>query len=357
MVLENYIANPWLRGVALIFIVFFALKILIFIVEKTIIALTRKTKTNLDDQLIGRSSKPITIIAFIIGVRISLGEFPINETTLNLSSKIFSSLITIFFAYLIYVLVDVLVFTAWKKFAARTKSTTDDAIINLMNSILQIIWVIFAFLYVLTIWGVQIGPFLAGLGIGGLAVALALQPTLSNIFSGMSIIFDKTVQVGDLIYLDANTKGKVMRIGLRATRIKTFDNEVIIVPNNKLADSQIQNVNQPEPKSRVVIPFGVAYGSDIDKVKKLIEKEIKQVKDVIIDDEKLTSMVRFIEMGTSSLNFKAYFYVDTFEHRFKAIDEANTKIYNALNKAGINIPFPQVDVHFPDTPKSTKKGK
>ena len=143
--------------------------------------------------------------------------------------------------------------------------------------------------------------------------------------------------------MENNVKGKIEKIGLRSTKIRTFDNEWIIIPNTKLAESQIQNVALPEPKSRVVIPFGVAYGTNIEKVKKIVMKEIKSIKNAVDNPE---PSIRFDEMGNSSLNFKAYFHVSSFEHRWESIDEANTKIYNALNKAGIEIPFPQMDVHL-----------
>ena len=117
-------------------------------------------------------------------------------------------------------------------------------------------------MYTLSVWGVEIVPLLGALGIAGLAVALALQPVLSNVFSGASIVLDKSVRVGDLVYLNQETKGKIVKVGMRSTKILTFDNEIIIVPNSKLADSMIQNVAQPNPKSRVVVPFSVAYGSN-----------------------------------------------------------------------------------------------
>ena len=165
---------------------------------------------------------------------------------------------------------------------------------------------------------------------------------LSNIFGGVSIILDKSVNVGDLVNLDDGTSGKISKIGIRATKVQTFDNEMIIVPNSKLANSNIKNIAQPEPKSRVVIPFGVAYGTDIEKVRKVVMKEIKTVTGFAKEPE---PSVRFVEMGDSSLNFKAYFFVESFEQRFNAIDEANTKIYNALSKNKIEIPFPQMDIH------------
>ena len=157
------------------------------------------------------------------------------------------------------------------------------------------------------------------------------------------MIMDKSIRVGDLVYLDANTRGKIAKIGLRSTKIRTFDNELIIVPNTKLAESNIQNVALPEPKTRVVVPFGVAYGTDVDKVKKIVMKEIKSVEGFINDPE---PKIRFLEMADSSLKFNAYFYVKSYENRADAISEANTKIYNALNKNKIEIPFPQRDVHM-----------
>jgi potassium-dependent mechanosensitive channel len=137
--------------------------------------------------------------------------------------------------------------------------------------------------------------------------------------------------------------GKIMKINLRSTKVQTFNNEIIIVPNSKLAENNIENLAQPEPKSRVVVPFGVAYGSDIEKVKKIVLKEINSVKNIVNEPE---PTVKFLEMANSSLNFKAYFFVDSFENKFGALDEANTKIYNALNKNKISIPFPQMDVHL-----------
>ena len=157
------------------------------------------------------------------------------------------------------------------------------------------------------------------------------------------IILDKTVRIGDLVYLEDGTKGKILHIGFRSTKIQTFDNELVIVPNSKLADGNVQNIALPEPKVRVVIPFGVAYGSDVEKVKKTVLKEIKKVNGLLDDPE---PHAKFLEMADSSLNFKVYFYIKTFEERLSAVDQANTLIYNALNKAGFEIPFPQLDVNL-----------
>lgn len=344
--LEQYFSNEFLRAFVVFVISLFILRLGLFIIERIAFFFTRKTKTDIDDKLLERSSKPLTFIAFLLSLIITIQEISLSANVEIVLLNLIYSILIIVFSYLLYVVIDLIIITGLKKLVSRTKSRVDDSILALIHSILRIALFVVALLYILSIWGLEIGPLLAGLGIAGLAVALALQPILSNIFSGAAIIMDNSVRIGDLVYLDKETRGKILKVGLRSTRIRTFDNELIIVPNTKLAESTIQNIALPEPKTRVVIPFGVAYGSDIEKVKKIILKEIKTLKN--LTDESQT-IVRFLEMADSSLNFKAYFYVNSFENRIGAIDEANTKIYNALNKNKIEIPFPQMDVHVKRT--------
>ncbi len=340
--LEEIIPNDYLRTLAFFLVLLFVIRLVLFIVEKILVKLTSKTKTELDDELIRRMSKPLTFLSVLISLYISIKEFQfVDSVQMAVNNSVFS-LIIVVVAVIIYIVVDVLVITAIKKAAKKTKTDIDDSLISLFHSALKIAFFIVTFLYILSEWGIEIMPLLAGLGVAGLAVALALQPILSNIFSGASVVLDRSIRVGDLIYLDT-AKGKIEKIGLRSTKVRTFDNELLIIPNNKLAEGIIQNVALPEKKSRATVVFGVSYGSDIDKVKKLVLKEIKKIDHIEKDPEPI---VRFIEMADSALNFKAFFYVDSYDNRYGAIDEANTRIYNALNRAGIEIPFPQLDVHL-----------
>lgn len=341
--LENYVANPYLRALIILIIASLVLRIVVWIVQKIVLGFTAKTKTDIDDKFISKASKSITALVLLAGFRIALGELPFSENISNIIGNILYSFIVVYLAVIIYHFIDIILFVAIGK-AMRGESTkARESLMSLIHSIVKVLMIALSLLYILELWGIEIGPFLAAMGIAGLAVALALQPAMGNVFSGMAMILDKSVKVGDLIYLDATTRGKVSHIGLRSTKIITFDNELIIVPNSNVADSKIQNIGEPEPKTRVVIPFGVAYGSNVEKVKDIVMKEIKSCKYFINDPE---PFVRFLEMGDSSLNFKAYFYVDSFENKWSSIDEANTKIYNTLNKNKIEIPFPQLDVHL-----------
>jgi len=340
--LEQYIINNILRAVAVFTLLLIALRVSISLIERIILKLVKKTKTDLDDIIIKKSSRPITLVLIFISLGIAVKELALSGNLLVNVNSFISSVLIIFIGYLIYIIIDIAIFNIWNQFALKVNIKTGESLASLIKGVLEIIIIVITALYVLNSWGIEITPLLAGLGIAGLAIALALQPTLGHIFSGISMILDKSVKVGDLVYLDDNTKGKINKVGMRSTKIITFDNELVIVPNTKLADSVIQNIALPEPKSRVVIPFGVEYGSDIEKVKQLVMKEVKTIKSVCKDPEPVVS---FREMGDSALLFKAYFYVDHFSERFSATDEANTKIYNTLNKNKIGIPFPQMDVH------------
>lgn len=340
--LEQYISNEFTRALVVFAISLALIRTLLFFSERIFLKISSRTKTDIDDKILSKLNIPLSALAFLFAVALAVREITFAEETLNIiHNSIFSAAILIC-GYIIYAIVNIIAVRFLKKVASKTKSNVDDSLLSLLNSILNVALIVIALLYILDLWGVEIAPLLAGLGIAGLAVALALQPVLSNIFSGASMVLDSSIRVGDLVYLDENTKGKILKVGLRSTRILTFDNELIIIPNSKLAESKIQNVALPSPTSRAVIKFSVGYGSKIEQVKKIVLKEIKSLKNVLKDPE---PVVRFVEMGDSSLNFKAYFYVDDFENRFSAIDEANTKIYDALNKNKISIPFPQMDVH------------
>ncbi len=336
-------ANNYVIAFVVLVVFFLGAKIIIFISKNILLKLAHKTKTEVDDLIIKRINRPLSLIVLLVGIRISAVILQLNNIVEKIIHEIGNTLIVIIVAYIIIVVIDILIDNWGRTWAQKTKSKVDDQLLNLVHRFSKIIIFILAFLFILDVWGVKVGPLLASLGIAGIAVAFALKDTLGNIFGGISLIVDKTIKVGDIIELDATTKGTVLDVGLRSTRIRTFDNEVIIIPNGQLANSKIQNYVPPDPSVRVVIPFGVAYGSDVEKVKKLVLKEIEKIKELKDDP---APIIRFIEMANSSLNFKAYFYVDSYKKRFAAKDTANTLIYNALNKNKISIPFPQMDVHL-----------
>lgn len=341
--LQQYITSPYLQALVVFITVLVVMRSGLHLLQVLLQKFVKRTLTKVDDILMKRMFHPLTFLATFLSMLPAVAITPLEEAMRTIIDNFLYSALVFTAGYIVYATLDVVLEEGIKKFARKSRTKVDDSLLNLFHNVLKIAFWTITLLYVLSIWGVEIAPLLATLGVAGLAVALALQPTLANIFSGASVILDKSIGKNDWIKLDDGTVGEVTKIGLRSTRIRTFDNEMIIIPNSKLADSRLQNIALPEPLSRVVIPFGVAYGSDVEKVKKTVMKEIRKVGHVVKEP---APFVKFLEMGDSALLFKAYFYVESYENRFDALDEANTKVYNALRKAKIEIPFPQMDVHI-----------
>jgi|APSaa5957512622_1039677.scaffolds.fasta_scaffold02115_9 MscS family membrane protein len=343
--LEEYIANSYLRAGTVFLVVFLAIRILMFILARVVPVFTKRTKTDLDDEILKRISMPLTILALLTGLRIGVGEFNLEESLSGTIEGVVLTFMIVVGSALVYYVVDALVTIGYKDFGHKVRGKINESLLQFFHSMLVIIVAVAAFLFILASWGIEIGPLLAGLGVAGIAIAFALQSTLSNVFGGISMLLDRSINVGDLVDLDDGTVGHIMKINLRSTKVQTLNNKLVIVPNGKLSESNIKNVALPSPETRVVVPFGVEYGADIVEVKKLVLGEVRKVKGLLKDKDKKPA-VRFVEMADSSLNFKAYFYIDSFDGVPKALDDANTRIYNILNKAKIGIPFPQMDVHL-----------
>ncbi|MGM5487701.1 MAG: mechanosensitive ion channel family protein [Nanobdellota archaeon] len=335
--------HPYIAAGIIVVSFFLFSKLIVIIIERIILRFTRKTKTKLDDKLVERTKHPISLILIVIGVRIGLQYPELAPVVLKVTSAITEAVIILLGTWTVVRVVDVLILNWGKKWASKTDNSLDDQLVRFFHRASGIILFIVGFLLVLTNSGIQIGPLLASMGIGGLALAFAMQQTLGNFFGGISLILDRNIKIGDLISLDDGTMGNIEDIGFRSTKVKNFDQEIIIVPNGVLANAIFKNIALPSQDVRVVVPFSVAYGSDVKEVRDLVLKEIKKIKGISKEPK---PFVMFLEMAESSLNFKAFFYVDNYDFRYDALEEANERIYNLLNKHNIGIPFPQMDVHL-----------
>jgi len=330
----------------LILVLFYVLsKLVVLISKKIILKLAKKTKTEIDDIIIRKTNKPISLILLFIGIRLALLPLGIRQNIHSGINHIISSIVIVIVIYVIIVVLDAFIDNWAKKVAEKTKSTSHDEIIPIFHRFSRVFISAIGVLFILPVWGIQIGPLLTSLGIAGIAVAFALQNTLGNIFGGMSIILDKSIRVGDKIALDNNTVGTVVDVGLRSTKIVTLDNELVTIPNGKLADSNILNFMQPDPRVRIAIDLGVEYGADISKVKEIVLNTIKKMPNVLKEP---TPKVTMAEMGEFALKFRALFWVKEFDEKADAKGLAVEEIYKALRTAGIGIPYPTRTVYIKD---------
>jgi small-conductance mechanosensitive channel len=207
---------------------------------------------------------------------------------------------------------------------------------------------IIGFLIILSVLGVSIAPLLTALGVGGLAVALALQDTLANLFAGIHILMEKSIRVGDFVKLESGQEGYVDDITWRTTRVRMLPNNMVVIPNSKLSQSVVTNFHLPEKRMSLLIPVAVSYAADPDAVESiLLEETIQAVGDIpgLLGDP--APMVRFIPgFGDSSLDFTLICQVEEFADQYPVQHELRKRILRRFRDEGIEIPYPQRTVHI-----------
>ena len=209
-------------------------------------------------------------------------------------------------------------------------------------------------LVLLAVFGVKITPLLTALGVGGLAVALALQDTLSNLFAGMHLLADKPIRVGDYVKIGDNVEGFVVDVGWRSTRVRLLQNNVAIVPNSNVAKSTIINYDLPESRMALLIPIRVDYATDPDQLERLLLDEVRgavgQVPGLL--GEPAPSVRLIPGFGDSSLEFTLACHVATFVDQYSVQHELRKRILRRLRAEEIGIPFPQRVVRVaPEAPR------
>ena len=338
-----HLNNPILRAVAILLGFFILSKLLVFVSQKYLLRITKKTKTKAHNRLIQRTNGKISLILLLIGINLAWLPLKLTESVTNILHNILYSFVITIITFIAIDVLDILIQEWDKAFVSKTNSKTDGQIVRLFHRFSSVFFFGLALVFILQTWGVEISALLASFGIAGLAVAFALQTTLGNVFGGIALILDRSIMVGDRIELDSGESGIVEDVGLRSTIIKTWGNKRIVIPNGKLAESNIINHIKKEPRTRVTVPFVVAYGSNIENVREVIIPELAKIKNCLEDP---APAVQFLAMSDFSLDFVAKFWVDHVNNAYAAKLDAVENVYNALNKAKINIPFPTRTIYI-----------
>ena len=222
---------------------------------------------------------------------------------------------------------------------------------TLLNTILNVVIYAMGVLVVLQYYGISIAPILTAMGVGGMAVALALQETLANIFSGLHLILSKQLRLDDYIKLSTGEEGRVTDITWRFTTIvPAGGGNMIVIPNQKIASSNITNYSMPHKDIVISIPVGVAYDSDLDKVERVTLDVAKEVMAQIDKDVKMEPAVRFHTFGESSIDFNVVLHSSYFEHQFLLKHEFIKALTRRYREEGIEIPYPTRTVLQPEEP-------
>lgn len=363
--LRDLVKDDLLYRVILVIVVivlsYFASKFLAFILKKIIRPFVSKTKTDLDDKILAASGSAIYRLSFIAGIFLSVEIFkegikseskflpkPLIEIYPFLDNIVVITEALLFIALIIILLVvsfryiNVLLDWYSQKIDASDNRNLSGSLIPLLKKVLKIVVFALAVVIVLAKFNVDISAFVVSLGVGSLAIALAAQETLSNMISGFIIMTDRPFRIGDRIRYADNQVGDVVDIGIRSTKILDFDNNIVIIPNNEIVKSRLVNITYPNSLTRVVVEVGVAYGTDIKKVKEILLNIANNDPDC---SKQIAPDVFFINFGASSLDFRLVARADDYRNAWAMQCRLREKIYEEFNKHNIEIPFTQVVVH------------
>ena len=359
--IQNFLASYGIHIPEGSFLMFIVLAIGLSIVFEIILLLLKtiakfiagKTKTSLDDDLLKAFSRyfpPISVLtAIFLSVVVVYPGMTVGGYT---EFGIYLMLLLAVLAFLLAAIIDV--FLVWYGIQIqppKRKGISTKKIFPFVRNVVKVAIYLIFFVFILQIAGFDTTALITGLGIGGLAVALALQGTLSNFFGGLHILIDKPFKEGDYIILEGGQEGVVDRIGWRTTKILTLGKDEVVVPNAKLAESIIKNESTPMDETGLLYEIGVSYDSNIDKVLrtlKQVAKTVEKKNELMVKD---SFFCRLDSYGDYALKFKFGYLVYGYANQWNVLADINKEIFKEFKKNKIEIPYPVMVVKKPEEKK------
>ncbi|HNX90817.1 MAG TPA: mechanosensitive ion channel family protein [Candidatus Omnitrophota bacterium] len=299
--------------------------------------LAAHTATKMDDIFLEALNMPLILFILASGVFVLQNTFgaTMPSDILNMVNVTFKAIVIVALVMFFEKFLNGLVSNYFLAIHALQGS------LGMIKLVIRILVVGIGFLILLDNFGVSIAPILASLGIGSLAVALALQPTLENFFSGIQLIIDKPISIGQFIKLESGEEGIVENISWRSTWVRTLSNNIIVLPNKALVNSRIMNYHYPEKEMAVVVKVGVDYGSDLSFVEKVtleVAKDAMQAAKGAV--RSFDPVIRFHTLNDSSIDLNVVMRVKEFTDMSELKHEFIKRLHIRYKKEGIVIPFP-----------------
>jgi len=336
----------WQYGAAFGFVVLgLALrKVSDYFFKARLIPLLEKTRYEFDHLVAGAASSPVGVLFALLGL---YGAFAVLPLSTGASRFVFGALKVLVAGDVLWFLFRVVDIgdRYLRQLAQRTDSKLDDQLVPVIRRALKVTIGVIGFVWVVQLLGYSVSSLIAGLGIGGLAIALALQDTLGNFFGSVFVFLDRPFAVGDWVKI-GDVEGVVEDIGFRTTRIRTWPTSLVSIPNRTVASSVIDNWSRM-PKRRVVQTVGVTYETSADQM----EQAVEGIRKILEADEGVDQdfvVVRFNEFGDSSLNILVYYFTKAtaFADHMATRERVNLAIMRLLDSMGLSIAFPSHTVYL-----------
>lgn len=339
---------PWISKIGVALAIFLAVylfrKFFVRKIMKLLHRLTSKTSIDLDNYLVKALEKPLQFFFAALGVYLALTYLPLSSEIDVLISRLFRSVLVILAASCLWNLVGLYVEHS-EEYGGLPGVEIDLILVPFLSRVLKVVIAALALIVLLQEWDYDVNGFIAGLGLGGLAFALAAQQTLSNVFGGIVIITDKPFSIGDWI-LTPTVEGIVEDINFRSTKIRTFEQAVVTVPNSTLANEPVTNWSRMG-KRRITFTLRLTFDTPREKIEKCIQRIRKMLQDHP-DIHPETIFVFFDSYGDSSLNIFLYFFTRTtvWEEYLRVKEDVNLRIMGILEEEGVSLAFPSTSIYF-----------
>ena len=338
---------PGLLALLLIIAAWLLGRLIKAIITKSMMKLVAKTSSSADDRLVEYLARPLVLTTVTLAMMLAVSAYRLPEAIHDAALSILATVLLI----------------SWLRAGFRTArimlellasnhhrfDIVQERTIPVFDMTVKILLAGMGAYIFLLIWSINPTAWLASAGVIGIAVGFAARDTLANLFSGISIIVDAPYKIGDFIVIDSGERGKVTNVGMRSTRLLTRDDVEVTIPNGVIANAKIVNESGgPWVKHRIRIPVGVAYGSDVDEVCRVLENTATSHPEVV---KQPAPRVRMRAFGDSSLDFELLAWIDHPVLRGRIRHDLLKEIYKAFNQNGIEIPFPQTDLHLRSMPE------
>jgi small-conductance mechanosensitive channel len=339
--------NAWLQAAVAIVGALLLAWIFDRFISASLKRLAARTRFSADDFLLEHLHKPIYMTLVLTGLALAVNLLRLGEP---FDGIIFSILLTL--GYITWTIFLIRVTSALlRAFAAndRRLAVVNPQTLPLFQNIALISIVVIAVYIIFTAWNIDMTAWLASAGIVGIAVGFAAKDTLANLFSGVFIMADAPYKIGDYVVLDTGERGEITHIGIRSTRMMTRDDVEVTVPNSVMGNTKIINESGgPYQRYRIRVAVGVAYGSNIDKVREVLMDIALHDDDVCATPE---PRVRFRQFGGSSLDFELLCWIEQPMLRGRVLDNLNSKVYKRFIEEKIEIPYSKHDIYIKQMPQ------
>jgi len=307
--------------------------------------LTAKTRSNLDDLIVDKLEEPLVLALTIIALRSAYAQLSFGDSVDDFVDTSITVAYALNITWGVARLVDATIMNFFVPFTLRSESTMMDQFAPILRKGLRGgIWVL-GIILALNNAGYDVGALLAGVGIGGLALAMAAKDFVSNMFGGITVFVDQPFKAGDRIQI-AGYDGTIEEIGLRSTRLRTLAGRIVIIPNFKFTDSFLENVTN-EPSRKIACTLGLTYDTKPEQV----EEAIGILKAIIFERSDALEQeptIWFDSFGDFSLNVKMVYYIKKEGHWAHSPSEVNLEILKRFNAAGLEFAFPTQTLLTPD---------